>query len=155
MTTELSLITANLAPSPEALAVGYAVENRIRELADVHGEEPLHTYHLFHAGMYHRTIRVRKGVAVAGALLQRATTLVVSGKAELLAAEPVLIDGYAVLPGLPGRKTCLVAHEDTWFTMIVTTSAQTVEEVDKEMIGDLVVAAHRFTNTVVNTGVPA
>lgn len=155
MSNELALTVANLAPSPDALALGYAMENRITALAAVQGEEPVHTYHLFHAGMYHRTIFVRKGIALAGALLQRATTLIVSGHAELLAAEPVVVRGYAVLPGLPGRKTCLVTHEDTWFTMIVPTKAQTVEEVDKEMVGDLPVAAHRFTNTVINTGVTA
>lgn len=153
MTTELSLITANLAASPEALALGYAMEGRIQELAAVQGEEPVHTYHLFHAGMYHRTIFVRKGLAMAGALLQRATTLIVSGHAELLAAEPIVVRGYAVLPGIAGRKTCLVTHEDTWFTMIVPTKAQTVEEVDREMVGDTQVMAHRYTNTVINTGV--
>jgi hypothetical protein len=104
--------------------------------------------------MYHRTIKVRKGTALVGALLKRATTLIVSGHAEILAANPVTVVGYAVLPGMPGRQTALVAHEDTWFTMIVPTEHTTVEAIDAEMVGDVPLGAHRFDNVVINTGVP-
>lgn len=117
-------------------------------------EHPVTTYHLFHAGMYHRTIKVSKGTTLVGALLRRATTLVVSGHAELLAAQPVTVNGYAVLPGMPGRQTALVALEDTWFTMVVPTEHTTVEAIDAEMVGEgVVLGAHRFDNVVINTGV--
>lgn len=155
-TLTLSIPTGGeLAPSAEASATALAMIDAI-ETHNASGgiELPVTTHHLFHAGMYHRTIMVRKGTVLVGALLRRATTLIVSGHAELLAETPVLVKGYAVLPGMPGRQTGLATFEDTWFTMIVPTEHTTVEDIDAEMVGDVPLGAHRFDNVVINTGVP-
>lgn len=148
-------IGGELAPSPKANATALEVMERIKAHNATGGVElPVTTHHLFHAGMYHRTIMVRKGTVLCGALLRRATTLIVSGHAEILADVSVVVEGYAVLPGMPGRQTALTAFEDTWFTMVVPTEHTTVEAIDAEMVGDVPLGAHRFDNVVINTGVP-
>jgi len=150
----LTLTGGALAPSPQANAIAEAVHERTAKHNAAGGVEPrITTFHLFHAGMYHRTIHVPKGTTVVGALLRRATTLIVCGHAEILADEPVVVNGYAVLHGMPGRKTALVTLEDTWFTMIVPTEHRTVEDIDAEMVGGASLWAHRYDNVVINTGV--
>lgn len=147
--------SGELAPSPAAYTAAHRMAAAIlaRQAAG-EPEIPITTFHLFHAGMYHRTILVPKGREVVGAMLRRATTLVVCGDAAILAAEPIRVKGYAVLAGLEGRQTGLVTYEDTWFTMIVPTSHTTVEAIDAEMVeAGQPLFAHKFHNVVVNTGV--
>ena len=76
------------------------------------------TAHLFHAGVYARTIRIRP-VSLTGALIRVSTVLIFSGHATvLIGGEVVELHGYHVIPASAGRKQAFVAHTDTDLTML-------------------------------------
>lgn len=102
---------------------------RIRELPQV----DLATEHVFHAGMYARTIRLPAGTVLTGALIKIPTLLVIHGDAEILNFDGwVDIRGYAVLAGDAGRKQAFFARSAVEMTMVFATSAQTVDEAERE-----------------------
>lgn len=99
------------------------------------------THHLIHAGMYHRTILVPKGMTLTGAHIKLATTIIISGNASMYAdAGAINFVGYNVRAGMPGRKAAFHAHEDTHLTMIFPTKARTVAEAEEEFTDE----AHRL-----------
>ena len=62
---------------------------RVRRLEGALAELPqveIATAHLFHAGVYARTIRIPAGVALTGALIKVSTVLIFSGHATVLLA---------------------------------------------------------------------
>jgi hypothetical protein len=94
---------------------------------------PVATEHVLHAGMYARTVRLKPGTAITGALIKRATLLVVNGLALMLVNDGFAhLDGYNVIPASAGRKQVFVARGDVAITMIFPTSARTVEEAEAE-----------------------
>jgi len=92
------------------------------------------TYHLIHAGMYHRTILVPKGMTLTGALIKRATTVIMVGDASMYGGdgEEERFTGYTVRPAMPGRKQAFYAWSDTYLTMIFPTKARTIAEAEAE-----------------------
>jgi hypothetical protein len=61
--------------------------------------------HLFHGGMYARTIAVPAGVALTGVLIKRATTVIISGDITVyVGADCERLTGYHVLPGSAGPQ---------------------------------------------------
>lgn len=94
---------------------------------------PLATQHLFHGGMYARTIRLAAETVVAGALIRVPTLLVVQGTADVWdGCRWRRIEGYTVLPGRAGRKQVFVARSDVAMTMLFPTQALTVEDAERE-----------------------
>lgn len=113
-------------------------------------QQPCTTYHLLHAGMYHRTVLIRKGEVLTGALIKRATTLIVSGDVDTNVGR---IAGYHVVAASAHRKQGFIANSDTWLTMIFPTDAKGVEEAEAEFTDE----AHRLfsrhnENIIVITG---
>lgn len=91
------------------------------------------TQHVFHAGMYARTIMIPAGVTLTGALIKIATMIIGYGEGEFFDGQNLItIKGYAVLPAMPGRKQIIEAHADTYVTMLFPTEARTVEDAEKE-----------------------
>lgn len=117
---------------------------------------PLHTAHLFHAGTYARTIRIPAGAALAGALIKRATMLILSGHATVfIGDETIELCGYHVIPASAGRKQVFLAHADTELTMIFPTSATTVEQAENEFTDEadgLISRQHAHLDSVTITG---
>lgn len=98
----------------------------------------LETQHLLHAGMYARTIMIPAGVMITGALIKRATTLIVAGSTTVFVGDKTIdLHGYHVMAGSAGRKQVFLAHADTWLTMIFPTGAQTVEEAEAEFTDEV------------------
>lgn len=98
---------------------------------------PIRTTHIFHAGMYARTIRIPAGVVITGALISIPTVLILSGHATVfVGGETIELAGYHVLPASAGRKQAFVAHADTDLTMLFPTVATTVEEAEAEFTGE-------------------
>lgn len=117
----------------------------------------IHTQHVLHAGMYARTITIPGGVMVTGAIIKRATTLVVSGDVLMSRGddEGQRITGTAVIPAGAGRKQVFAAYADTTVTMIFPTGAKTVEEAETEFTDEAdMLLSHRDpqTNSVIITG---
>lgn len=92
------------------------------------------TDHLFHAGMYARTVRIPAGAVMTGALIKLATILIVSGDCTVFTGggESLELTGYHILSGQPGRKQAFIAHTETHLTMIFQTDARTVAEAEDE-----------------------
>lgn len=91
------------------------------------------TEHVFHAGMYARTIRLPAGVALTGALIKIPTLLIVHGEADVLTEDGwAQIRGYGVFSGSAGRKQVFVTRGPVEMTMIFPTQARSVEEAEEE-----------------------
>lgn len=91
------------------------------------------TEHVFHAGMYARTIRVPAGTVLTGAFMKIPTLLIVHGDAEVLNFDGWLdVRGYAVLAGGAGRKQVFFARTAVEMTMVFATQATTVDEAERE-----------------------
>lgn len=113
----------------EDVARVQALEQEAAKLPQVEIE----TQHLLHAGMYARTVMIPAGVMITGALIKRATTLIVAGCTTVyVGGKTIDLNGYHVLPGGAGRKQVFLAHADTWLTMIFPTTATTVEDAEAE-----------------------
>ena len=117
------------AMTEQAIARVCALESRVEHLP----QTDIGTHHVLHAGLYARSILIPQGTLLTGALVQVATTLIVSGHVSVYLADQVTeIEGYAVLPASAHRKQAFVAHADTHLTMVFATSAQTVADAEDE-----------------------
>jgi hypothetical protein len=99
------------------------------------GHEPMDvpTEHVIHAGVYARTIVMPAGMVLTGALMKRATLVIVTGSAEVLAGDEwVELEGYNVIPASAGRKQIFVSRTSVIITMLFPTQARTVEEAEAE-----------------------
>lgn len=121
------------------------------------GLEPVEvpTDHLIHAGMYARTILMPQGMVLTGALMKRATVVIVTGSAAVLAGDAWLeLEGYNVLPASAGRKQVFVSRTPVIVTMLFPTQAKTVAEAEAEFTdqaGELL-SRRQNANRVVITG---
>jgi hypothetical protein len=115
----------------------------------------LPTEHLIHAGLYVRTITMPKEMVLTGALIKRATVVIVTGSCALLAGEEwSRLDGYNTLPASAGRKQVFVSYSPVIITMIFPTQAKTVEEAEREFTDDCdrLLSRRQDANTVRITG---
>lgn len=124
--------TENHIPAMSELAI-----NNVRQLEELVLKVPqikIPTNHLFHAGVYARTIMIPAGVILTGALIKIATVLVVSGDVIVYMGEKTKeLHGYGnVLAASGGRKQAFVAITDTYLTMIFATKVKSVEAAEDE-----------------------
>lgn len=123
----------------DAMAKVRSLEDALLSRPDLQVSMP--TEHTIHGGMYARTVLVRKGVILAGALIVVPTILVVSGSATVyLGGESVQLHGYHVLAASARRRQAFLAHEDTYLTMLLVTDAQTVAQAEDTFTDE----AHRL-----------
>ena len=98
----------------------------------------IHTSHVIHAGMYHRTIMIPAGVMLTGALVKIPTTVTICGNCVVYVGDSTMhVSGYRVLPASAGRKQAFVAVADTWITMSFATQAKTIEQAESEFTDEL------------------
>ncbi len=91
------------------------------------------TDHVFHAGMYARTIRIPAGVMLTGARILIPTILIISGDALVYGENgPERFSGYHVALGQCGRKQAFYALQDTYLTMLFPTGAKTVDAAEQQ-----------------------
>jgi hypothetical protein len=139
--------------TPELLAQIGEFENAVLG----NGAVEVPTQHVIHAGMYARTIVMPAGVVLTGALMKRATLVIVTGKAAVLAGDVwVELDGYNVMPASAGRKQVFVSRSQAVITMVFPTAAKTVEEAEAEFTDDCarLLSRRQDANTVLITGTP-
>ncbi|CAK7067858.1 MAG: hypothetical protein DELT_01730 [Desulfovibrio sp.] len=91
------------------------------------------TDHVFHAGMYARTIKIPAGVVLTGARITIPTVLIISGDAFIYGENgPTRYTGYHVALGQCGRKQAFYAVRDTYLTMLFPTDAADVDTAEKQ-----------------------
>lgn len=107
--------------------------------------------HLIHGGMYARTAHVPADTIVSGALLRRATVLVLQGDVSVFTGvDSVRLTGFHVLPGNAGRKQLFRTHTETHMTMVLPSTAQSVDEAEHDFTDEpelLMKSAGRITIT--------
>lgn len=138
------------AMTPAAIAQVREFERMNLQRAQV----PIATHHLIHAGVYARTITIPAGVVLTGALVKRATILILDGDAMVSRGDHCArFAGYHVLPASAQRKQAFYAYADTFLTMLFATQAQSVEQAENEFTdeADMLMSRHG-ENTVLITG---
>ena len=149
------MLTVTPAPAipammPAALDAVYRFEEEMRKLPQI----DMPTRHVIHGGMYARTITVPAGCAITGALIKRATLLIVNGDATVFVGEgSVRMQGYNVLAASAGRKQAFFAHGDTEITMVFPTCATSVAEAEREFTDEHeLLMSHANANDILITG---
>ena len=91
------------------------------------------TDHVFHAGMYARTIKIPEGVVITGVQIKIPTILIISGDVLIYREDGSKhYAGYHVALGQLGRKQAFYALKDTYLTMLFPTEARTVDEAERQ-----------------------
>lgn len=117
------------AMTEESVALVRELEQRVLEQP----QADLETRHLFHAGVYARSITIPKNGVLTGALIKIPTVLVLFGDVMVYTGEnAVRLKGYNVIAAEAGRKQAFVALEDTDMTMLFATQEKSVEGAEKE-----------------------
>jgi hypothetical protein len=121
------------ATTQEAIDRVIAVENRIRE----HEQAKIKTEHIFHAGMYIRTVRLEKYTVFTSVLIKVPTLVIVNGNCDLFAGDQwVRLEGYNVVPANAGRKGIYVTRSAVDITMIFPSNAKTVEAAEAQFTNE-------------------
>ncbi|MET1025621.1 MAG: hypothetical protein ABWY00_00530 [Dongiaceae bacterium] len=142
-----------IAPMSEA-AIGKvrALETRAAQLP----QEPIATAHLFHAGLYARSIVIPAGVMITGTLIKIPTILIISGDVVMYVdGQARELRGYNVFAASARRKQAFVALTDVSMTMLFQTRAKTVAAAEDEFTGEADLLLSRRdpgSNTVTVTG---
>ena len=108
---------------------------KLQEWALAQPQVQIPTHHTLHGGMYARTICLKAGTLIVGALIKVPTLLVLSGDSSVFVGgneRERRYTGHHVIQAQPGRKQVFLAHADTHLTMLFPTSAQTVAEAENE-----------------------
>jgi hypothetical protein len=108
---------------------------KVRQLTKVLQElpqTPFVTEHLLHAGMYTRTVRFPAGTVLTAVLIKVGTVFIICGSADIYSNDELIpVEGFTILPGSAGRKVAIVTHSEVAISMILTTTATTIEEAEK------------------------
>jgi hypothetical protein len=123
--------TGNRIPAMSSDAI--AKVNCLAEISRQCEQENIETHHAIHGGMYARTISIKEGVMLTGALIKVPTILVINGDVTVFADnESFRLTGFHAIPASANRKQAFIAHADTAMTMIFKSDATTVHEAENE-----------------------
>ena len=115
--------------SPETLEKMKQLQWAMSQHPQVH----IPTQHVIHEGMYARTIHIPKDVILMGAHICVPTIVVLSGDADVSFGETWnRFSGYHVFIASAGRKQLFKTHAETDLTMLMVTSAKSVQEAEEE-----------------------
>jgi hypothetical protein len=96
-------------------------------------QAPHELSHLIHAGMYARTMILRAGNFLVGALVQVKTIVIFFGDAMVFTGNStVRLQGYHVIAAEAMRQQVFIANTDCHITAIFATDAQTVKDAEDE-----------------------
>jgi UDP-glucose 4-epimerase len=125
-----------LAPVATMAPISTDMLARVREIEAVWlkmPQETITTQHVFHAGLYARTVRIKGDQFISSVMIKRPTVVIIHGSVLALVNEGwIRLDGYNVVPAAAGRKTIFAALSDTEFTMVFPSSATTIGEAERE-----------------------
>lgn len=125
------VVQGNRIPAMSSSAIA-----KVEALADYSRQfkqEEIETHHVIHGGMYARTITIKAGDMLTGALVKIPTMLVISGDVTVFADnESFRIKGFHSIPASAHRRQAFIAHEDTTMTMLFPTKASTVAQAEDE-----------------------
>ena len=109
----------------------------------------IETQHVLHGGMYARTIVIPAGVMITGALIKRATILIVDGDVMVhVGSQTTHIKGYKVVAASGNRKQGFYANGDTFLTMVFPTAADDIHSAEEEFTNEASLLMSRNTDAV-------
>ena len=133
------------AVSPEVIERIERYEEKARTFPQI----DLVTEHVFHAGMYARTIKVAAGVMFTSVLIKIPTIVIIQGACKVWNGEWLEISGYNVIPASAGRKMIYVTQSPVQITMLFPSEAKSVEEAELEFTDESELLLSRQTENVV------
>ena len=146
--------TGNRIPAMSSSAI--AKVDALAEFSRQFPQEEIETHHVIHGGMYARTISIKAGDMLTGALVKIPTMLVINGDVTVFADnESFRLTGFHVLPASANRKQAFIAHADTAMTMIFASDATTVHDAENEFTDEahgLMSRAEDAKNFIIITG---
>ena len=123
--------TGNRIPAMSDDAI--AKVNALAEYSRQFEQSKIETHHAIHGGMYSRTMAIKAGEMLTGALIKIPTMLVINGDVTVFADnESFRLTGFHAIPASANRKQAFIAHADTAMTMIFKTDATTVAQAENE-----------------------
>lgn len=126
---------------PHIAAMSAETIDKVRALEAIVGAMPqiaVHTDHVFHAGVYARTVMVPAGAVITGVLIKIPTILIVNGDCIVHTEDgPIEMHGYNVVPAEAGRKQALVALTHTHLTMIFASDARDPDTAEREFTDEI------------------
>lgn len=146
----LDLVTSqNVIPSMTEIEI-----NSVRQLEEYTlkaQQIEISTHHIFHAGVYARTITIPAGAILTGALIKIATVLISHGDCIVyIGNEAKELHGYNIFAASRNRKQAFIAKTDTNLTMIFATDAKTTEEAEEQFTEDYSFLSSRRADAVNN-----
>lgn len=121
---------------PPATAEDHAAMDAVAaKMESLGGDVPsaMRLQHVFHAGVYARTLFMPKDTMIVSDVIRIETLLIVSGDVAITNCRTACrIRGYEVLTGAEMRQGIIRAFEDSYLTMVFATRAKTVEEAEAE-----------------------
>lgn len=124
---------SNLAMTAREISIAKEAEDIVKKMP----QADITIYHTLHSGVYTRTLLLKKGTTLVGALIKIPTTLIVQGDMKLYIGKKVHhLTGYNVIPAMANRKQVMFAHDDTRVTMLFRTDATTIKEAEDEFTDD-------------------
>lgn len=100
-------------------------------------QEQIPLHHLIHGRMYARTVFIKAGTILVGAETNLDNICIIHGDATVSTDQGVFrLTGFNILPALKGHKRVVVTHADTYWTTLVHTDKQTVQEAEDEMTNE-------------------
>ena len=131
-----STLPTELGTTAQLPVMGQKEVDAVRRLETAAMDMPqvdIPTDHVFHAGLYARTIKIPAGVMLTGAQIKIPTVLIISGDTLVYGEDgPVRYTGYHVCTGQGGRKQAFLAIEDTFLTMLFATNATTTDAAERQ-----------------------
>lgn len=129
---------------------------KLSELSSQITQEEIITSHILHGGMYSRSVKIKSGTVITGALIKISTLLIIEGDASIY-TEGTTTEYYRynILACSAYRKQAILALSDINLTMIFPSKAKTVEEAEKEFTDETdLLLSHKqsYNNTVMITG---
>ena len=128
-----------------------AIDN-VRQLQEYVLQQPqtkIPTFHLFHAGMYARTIILPANTRLVGALIRIATIVIVDGDFTVFIGDNVVEKhGHHIFAASAHRKQAFIAKTDTHITMIFRTDATNVEKAEEEFTDEFALLFSRNNDAV-------
>lgn len=141
------MTTENRIPSMNQIAI-----DNVRQLESYTLQGPqikIPTDHIFHAGVYARTIMIPAGVVLTGALIKIATVLIMSGNCIVFIGDKSIErEGYHVFAAEANRKQAFIAKEDTYLTMIFSSNALSIEEAEEQFTDEFDRLSSRYDDAV-------
>lgn len=136
---------------PSMTAEDIAKVSQLEKLLYGAAQEKIETQHDLHGGMYARSICIKAGVMITGALIKLPTILIVVGNVIVyLGQESIELTGYNVMCAAANRKQSFIAKSDVYMTMVFPTKATTIEEAEKEFTDQHAELLSHTNNNVVN-----